>query len=381
MINISKQIYVGWNSYTGELPEANMIPLGDSIQEKKKLEKFVQEHITLTEYDNIPLPGFTLYTVGKKSWNSADSTWLVIDPRGFLVRITQSNMANILHVTGITEGLIQQRCVWSRDNNCSTMVLIPTSSPDYIEAVGNTELLESRVDMCDVAIGDTVLLRNKLKGTYWGVQSLYCSMDNLTARSEFKVQTMLRRQIIEITPGKFHYQTDAKILKVLTKAATTTTREDAALYLNNTIKNNVAAYFTPHNRMNSHYYGSNGKVKLVSTHAVSKVSINLVEIDLDEATSVLTECITNSDVGYLVVENIAGKQFTVDFPWWGGSIVVTQDEFYVNEIAEVKSDHIIHVPKTNQYYGSFSSQKPRCTLDSFTKFYKIVKSVKSDTYV
>ena len=64
-----------------------------------------------------------------------------------------------------------------------------------------------------------------------------------------------------------------------------------------------------------------------------------------------------------------------------GDKVVTQDEFYVNEIAEVKSDHIIHVPKTNQYYGSFSSQKPRCTLDSFTKFYKIVKSVKSDTYV
>lgn len=385
MLNISKQIYTGWDS-TGvysELPEAEIIPLGESVQEKKKLEKFVVKHSSLIEYDNVPLPGFTLYDVGKKNWSSSDSTWLVIDPRGFLVRITQENMINILTVTGITEGLIQQQCVWARNDSQSTMLLIPTSSPDYIDAVKNTELLETKVDMHDVQIGDTVLLQNKLSGTYMGIQSLYCTLANSTIKSNFKVHTALRKQVVEVKPGKFYYHTDAKILKVLAKAPMPMSREEATANLNNAIKYNPATYFTSYNRIMGRYYGSNGRVKLASTHAVPKVLINLVEIDLLEASTLFAECFAHTDTGCLVVESAKGKKYTIDFPWWGTSTspAVPAGEFYIDEISNVEADHIVHVPTNKKYYGAGAIVKPSYKLDIFTKFYKIVKSVKSNTYI
>lgn len=384
MLNISKQIYAGWDAagVISTLPEAQIIPLGESAAEKKRIEKFVHTHNTLKEHDNVPLPGFTLHDVGKKNWSSTDSTWLVIDPRGFLVRITQENMVNILVVTGITEGLIQQRCVWARENSQSTMMLIPTSSPEYIEAIENTEILEAKVNMKDVEIGDTVLLQNKLKGTYLGVQSLYCTMDTASTKGNFKVQASLRRQVVEVSPGRFHYQTDAKILKVLSKAAVPMTREQAALHLNNTIKTNPAAYFSSYDRMGVNYYGSHGRVKLVSTHAVPKVPISIVEIDKPEATDLLNTCIMHTDTGCLVVESPDGKQYTVDFPWWGSARNnVPVGEFYVDQIDSIEDDHIVHKTSKSHYYGGTGPSKPSFKLDIFTKFYKIVKSVKSDTYV
>jgi hypothetical protein len=385
MLNISKQIYAGWDntSIFAHLPESEIIPLGDSVQEKKKLEKFVIKHNILKEYDNIPLPGFTLYDVGKKKWSSADSTWIVIDPRGFTVRITQENMISILQVTGITEGLIQQRCVWAREDSQSTMMLIPISSPDYVEAVDNTGLLEDKIDISEVQIGDTVMLQNKLTGTYLGVQSLYCTMDNANFKSNFKVQSSMRRQVVEVKPGKFYHHSDAKILKVMAKTFTPLTRVEACKYLNDSIKNDPATYFSSWDRMTGHYYGSHGRVKLASIHAVPKVKISLEEIELVEAVSLLQVCKMHTDSGCLVGEDRKGTQYTVDFPWWGSTLgVVPADEFYINEIVSVEEDHIVHVPNKIQYYNvSTIVQKTSYKLDFFTKFYKIVKSVKSDTYI
>lgn len=130
MLNISRQIYSGWNTASAnELPEAEIIPFGKSSNEKKRLETFTKRYPVLNEYENIPLPGFTLYKSNRKNYGSADPTWLIIDPRGFMVRITNDNLEDILHVTGITEGLIQQKCVWAREDSQTKMILVPISSP------------------------------------------------------------------------------------------------------------------------------------------------------------------------------------------------------------------------------------------------------------
>ena len=385
MLNISKQIYIGWDASGPAplLPEVEIMPIGETPSEKTKLTKFAGKHPNLQEYDNIPLPGFTLHDVSKKTWTASDSTWLVIDPRGFITRITQRNMANILDVTGITEGLIQQRCVWAREDEKSELELIPMSSPDFVEAIENTELIESKVNLDEVEIGDTVLLQNKLMGTYLGVHSLYAEMDRSSMKGNYKVQVALRKQVIEISKGKFHYQTDAKILKVLEKATKVWTREEANEYLNNNIRNNPAIYFTPYARMGGHYYGSHGRIRLASVHAVQKVPINLVEIDLAEASKILAECIVYTDTGRLVVEAGNGKKFTMDFPWWGSTLCkVPHGEFYIDEIASVEKDCLVHTPAKTQYHGvAGRSQKPSFKLDIFAKFYKIVKSVKADTYI
>ena len=378
MLNISQQIYVGWDATQvyKDLPEAEIIPLGESTQEKKKLDKFVIKHTNLTEYDNVPLPGFTLYQVGKKNYSSTDSSWLVIDPRGFLARITQSNMETILKVTGITEGLIQQRCVWARNDSDVTLSLVPVSSDLYNEAVQNTSLIESRVKIADVSIGDTVLLQNKMQGIYLGVHSLYCTMRTHMNGSEFKVQALLRKQVVEISPNKFYYHTDAKILKIVKKCSAPLTRQAAADYLNHEICINPATFFTPYDVLRGTYYGSEGRVKFVSTHAAPKIKITLEEIDQQEAELTFNQNILHSDNGCLVVEDANGKKFLTKYPWWGSSMPVSANNFHTREIISISEDRmsIVNSKDSVNVYNTWS-------LDNFKKFYKIVKSVKNNTYI
>jgi hypothetical protein len=381
MLNISKQIYVGWNSatITEHLPEANIIPIGDSLQEKNKLEKFVFKHTDLEEYENVPLPGFTLYDVNKRNWSASDSSWLVIDPRGFMARITQKNMANILRVSGITEGLIQQRCVWAREDSDVTLSLVPVSSELYKEAVDNTEMIEARVDIKDVQIGDTVFLQNKMTGVYLGVMSLYASLVELNLNTGMKAQGMLRKQVIEVAPGKFYYHTDAKILKVTNKTLQPMSRDVAVSYVNNIINTDPTAYFSSYDVFGSRYYGARGRVKLVSTHAAPTINLSLQEVDITKAKEIYSSCLQYSDSGCLVLENARGKQFLIDFPWWGAGAIPKWDNFYVKAIEEVANDKILY--KENIRSNKTPDGRSMFSLDNFAKFYKIVKSVKSDTYI
>ncbi len=375
MFNISRQIYAGWdaNNVVKHLPEAEIIPLGESVKEKKTLDKFVNKNTSLTEYDNVPLPGFTLYEVNKKNYSAADSTWLVIDPRGFLARITQRNMENILKVTGITEGLIQERCVWARDDNNVQMSLVPISSSLYIEAVNNTNLIESKVSINDVSIGDTVLLQNKLQGTYLGVMSLYCSMQMISGNNGFKAQAHLRKQVIEITPNKFYYQTNAGILKILEKSKTVITRDMVVEKLNNTIQTDPSAFFSSFATMRGQYYNSDNRVKFVSTHAAPKIKLELVEVDKNQAQLIFNVAYATTDNGVLIFENNAGKMFIIEYPWWGSSIPVSTYDFNVQEIEEVTEDRIFLCPR--------DKTKTAYSFDNFKKFYKIVKHVKNNTYI
>lgn len=382
MFNIAKNIYVGMDISNAdkELPEAEIVPFGDTTNVKKRIDRLVKKYPNIAEMENIPLPGFTLYNVSKKRWSSSDVGWLIIDPRGFLVRITSTNLASILKATGITEGLIQDKCVWARDNDQTEMTLVPISSSLYQEAVAGTELIDSKVSMSDVKIGDTVLLQNKIQGRYLGCLSLYCSLQ-YSQNTGKKVQKMLRKQIIEVTPGKFHYQTDAKILKVITPAATVMTREDSVAYINNLIsKGNT--FFTSSTNMNAGYYGNYGLVKYVSTYAATKVNISLVPIARAEADLYLSSGKKNQDNGYIVVEDSKNKRYTISYPYGNTVRSFLNDEFIVQEIESISTESINYSSheQTNYFYY-LDSSAPKKKLDSFKKFYKIVKHVKNDTYI
>jgi len=382
MLNIAKQIYSGWNTIgkKHELPEAEVIPFGNSANEKKRLQNITKKYTVLKEYNNIPLPGFTLHKTDRKNWGSLDQTWLIIDPRGYLVRISNDNLENILHVTGITEGLIQEKCVWAREDSQTKMVLVPVSSPTYLEASQNTELIESKVNLKDVQIGDTVMLQNELVGTYMGVLSLYAPLDS--SGFVYKPQIFFRRQIIKIEDKKYHYQTDLKILKVIKKTDNPLTREESMEYLNKDIASG-SSYFTNLIGMSgSSYYSSRGMIKLASVHAVPKVSITLEEITLSEATHLFYIALTICDSGMLILENVRGRKVMIDFPYnFSGRMPTTFDSFeidYIEEPVDEPYDKLTQIKDTNV---TSSKTKPRYSLDKFVKFYKIVKHVKQDTYV
>lgn len=374
MLNIAKQIYSGWDSTKAkhQLPEAEVIPLGNSVNEKKRLETLTKNFPVLKEHDNIPLPGFTLHKTGRKHWGSADQTWLVIDPRGFLVRITNDNLEDILHVTGITEGLIQEKCVWARENSQTKMMLVPVTSEHYIEASRNTELLDSKVDMKDVQIGDTVLLQNKLTGIYMGSLSLYGPVYGGT--SVQKAQSWIRRQIVKIDDLKYHYQTDLKILKVIEKSETPITREESMIEMNTAISR--GAHFSNSTHFPSTgYYSAYGMVKYVSVHAVINVDLTFIELTYDEAKKLFYTARDVPDSGILLLEDGNGDKFLIDFPYSYSGKKTPSTAFNVERILSIK-DGKINLENTER-----RSSKSFRALDFYKKFYTIVKNVKNGSYV
>ena len=378
MLNISKQIYAGWNTTTikHELPEAEIIPYGTTVNEKKKLEKLTKSYTALQEYDNTPLPGFTLYTTERKNYGSADPTWLVIDPRGFLTRISGENLEMILKVTGITEGLIQERCVWARENSQIKMTLVPISSEEYIDAASNTELMESKVSIKDVEIGDKVLLQNKLIGEYMGVASLYGPA--VYGYTECKPQSFIRRQIVKIDSGKYFYQSDAKILKILEKSSVKRTREQSIELINKDVRKGTA-YFTNNEDVTTPSYSTRGMIKLVSIHAVPAVELSLGEITLNEAESLFHTASLSSDSYMLLLEDAHGKLHNIDFPYTFSSQRADKNSMLITHIDKIDCAKGIIVEERRSHYAS--QTKTRFSLDNFAKFYKIVKHVKNDSYV
>jgi len=380
MLNIARNIYLAWNTTNQkfELPEVEVIPIGDSANEKRKGASATKKYVNLREFENRPLPGFALHKTDRKNWGSIDQTWLVIDPRGFLVRITNDNLEQILHVTGITEGLIQEKCIWARKDTQTKTMLIPVSSAKYAEAVSNTELLEGKVNIKDVQIGDEVLLQNQLKGTYMGVVSLYGPMNDYSTTCVYKPQVYLRRQVVKISPGKYHYQTDVKILKVLKKAATPLTREDSVEEMSKDIAGG-AAYFTSSSNMNGRYYSIRGVISAVSTNAVPKVSMTFEEVDKVEAEALFNLGTVNSDIGRLLLVDKSDNKFLVDYPYSFNSTKTTSIHgFDVSRLTPCTLDKTEMIKLDYKRQAYFPGVQ---TLDNFAKFYKIVKHVKDKSYI
>ena len=382
MLNLSKQIYVGCNpGNTDKLDEVSVVPAGEAVNEKKKLKTLVDKNTSIREFENVPLPGFTLHDADRKNWSSTDITCLVIDPRGFLVRISITNLFDILKVTGITEGLIQEKCVWARENSNTSMTLVPVSSILYKEAVNNTELLDAKVALADVNIGDEVLLQNKLRGIYMGVLSLYGPLEFKRSSIDYRPQVAARRQIIKVETGKYHYQADTKILKILNKADKTMTREESAEFINNEIATGKT-FFTNDTNMSRTYYSTYGLIEHVSHHTVPIPKLVKEEITKTEAISIFNSCILNSDTGKLLLELPNSKMYKVIYPWRATFASVTTTSFPIAEVLSIDDKQLTLTElgrKMDSYYGA--TNDIRYSIDNFAKFYKIVKYVKTESYV
>lgn len=304
-----------------------------------------------------------------------------------MVRISSQNLEKILHVTGITEGLIQEKCVWARENTETKMTLVPVSSSSYLEAVKNTELIEGKVSMKDVQIGDTVLLQNKLQGVYLGIISLYGPMVD-SYKNEYKPQVFMRRQVIEVGPGNYHYQTDLKILKVIARAAQPMSREESLIRIRAGIDRGNS-YFGNSSHMAGKYFGVHGRVTHASLHAVPKVSLSFEEISETEATNIfyIGAATTTGDNSILMLEHKNGSKYLVDYPYAYNlpPTPITTHSFDACELIPFDMANAKTLTLTerrhSQMYGSTKKNSISFSFDNFAKFYKIVKHVKNETYV
>jgi len=260
------------------------------------------------------------------------------------------------------------------------MRLVPVSAEDYVEAVKNTELIESKVNLKDVQIGDKVLLQNTLVGTYMGVISLYGPLES-SYRDYFSLHSYLRRQVIEVHPGKYHYQTDLKILKVVEKTATPLTKEDSVIKMNNEIAQGKAYFTTDTNFNNTSYmYHRYGYISMASIFSVVP-KMTFEEIDRSEAILLFDQSYLLSNSGMLLLQNTLNKKFILDIPYSLYNKQSPPDIFNVHEIiCDLKpTTKLQTIKNTPSIYNR--QTKPTLTLDNFEKFYKIMKNVKTDKYL
>jgi hypothetical protein len=261
--------------------------------------------------------------------------------------------------------------------------LIPVTNHRYAEVLDNTKLIENKVQLLDVSIGDTVLLQHGLTGEYCGVMSLYGTMTTSIFDTTLKVHSSVKKQVIKRldVPLSYYYNKDAKILSIIKKAESVITQEESIKRLNEGLETKRGMFsdtvFTPF----SHYTKN---IRFVSKHPVPKPSITLEEILKDEADGLLnhaTRVIT--DPGIIVLENNLGIKYVLDNSWWGSTMAQPlTNEFGVREIKLITANSIELMPHPNKgvpmnlrVYDDFK------TTDSFTKFYKIVKHVRKETYI
>lgn len=383
MINISKNIFVGIDSgrITQGLNEAEIAPGGDTQSEQKKIKDMPSKFSDVKEFENIPLPGFTLLESGKKTYNSLERTWLVIDPRGFLARISSDNMESILSLTGITEGLIQEKCLWVREDSRTKVKLVPINDPQYIEAVGNTKLLENKIDISTVSIGDLVYTQKEIIGTYMGRMSIYGYLGDFKyGDPTHKVIKHLRQYVIKVkgkTADYYVASTKPNILEIREKSTKLLTIEDSVTEVNNELSKRKGVFVYDHVSMNSNPYFRKD-IKYVSRHAVSDVGLSLVEVTKNEVPDLFAYSVTNTNDMVCILEDAKGRKYTFDFPYLGyrvRSANYTINNFFTKPITTIEASSIEVSTNRND------ETSPRFSLDNFVKFYKILKSVKHDTFL
>lgn len=132
---------------------------------------------------NEPVSGFQIAkTVRRHGWSgSGNVVWRITDPRGYDLEISSENFARIVDCTTMINGVIQGPCVWGREG--SSNVLLPVNSEPYKLANKHTTLVNNKLSLRDITIGDHVVLIDKSSSTgsrdgiYLGRIFIVCTED------------------------------------------------------------------------------------------------------------------------------------------------------------------------------------------------------------
>ncbi|MEM2159352.1 MAG: hypothetical protein QXN55_00145 [Candidatus Nitrosotenuis sp.] len=122
-----------------------------------EIEESLPENITPKVFDNVELEGFCLAKSVRRVYGGGGIVvWRVEDPRGFELEISLSNLARILDCTTISNGVIQDKCVWGREGGSN--ILLPVTSDIYKESNCHTNAIKTAkaFSLKDIQPGDVV---------------------------------------------------------------------------------------------------------------------------------------------------------------------------------------------------------------------------------
>jgi hypothetical protein len=101
-------------------------------------------------------------------WSTSNKLFRVQDPRGFTVEVPTDNIATLLHLTTVVNGVINEPCVWGREG--SNHILLPINSEPYLETLDKMDTLANKlIKLSDIKVGDVVkFFENDTEYTYLG---------------------------------------------------------------------------------------------------------------------------------------------------------------------------------------------------------------------
>jgi hypothetical protein len=182
-IFIPEKLKVGFQerqgTYTGKLAYVTYLDQNGVLRKEKSWEGWRDKKIEPLELENLPTSGFVLNKkVGGYSggWNHRQSYVRVYDPRDFEFEITISNLLYILENANSMKGKgLEGEFVLSWDGQ--DLVLLPTSSPDYVELTAFNALLHQNqlIKPKELILGATYLTKNNAEWTYMGKFESYNS--------------------------------------------------------------------------------------------------------------------------------------------------------------------------------------------------------------
>ena len=233
--------------------------------------------------DNTPMTGFEIAkTVRRYGWGGGGNVkWRITDPRGFDLEISSENFASVLACTTMVNGVIQEECVWGRQG--ANNILLPVTSDPYKEATKQTTLVNSKVSMKDVGIGDTITVltsqtsTGNLTGTYlgkvWIVSSGQIGEDSYYDHSRYTASRIARDVIARFLvrsdeDNKIYAFTTMKVAAIDKKAATPGKVEDMITWVNEQISEGKSDFVNLG-------YGVNPVIALAKESDAKKIKVTL----------------------------------------------------------------------------------------------------------
>jgi hypothetical protein len=176
-IFLPKTIRVGCQkrngTYTGKLAYIIYIDQKGKVRKETSWNSWRDKKIPSEDFDNVPTEGFVLNKkVGGDSWsgwNHRQTYCRVYDPRGFEFEINVENLLYVLEHTSSIKGKgLEGEFVYGWSG--TELILIPTSSPDYVELSKYNETLHSakKFKLADMITGATYLTKKNEELIYMG---------------------------------------------------------------------------------------------------------------------------------------------------------------------------------------------------------------------
>jgi len=180
-IFLPKKINVGFqersDTYTKKLAYVIYYDEKGTLRKETSWNSWRDKDIDPIEYDNVPTSGFVLNKkVGGYSsgWNFRQSYVRIYDPRDFEFEITIANLLYILEYTNSIKGKgLEGDFIFGWDGK--DLLLIPTSSPDYVELTKYNAILfnNETIKAKELILGATYKTKDNRECIYMGKFDAY----------------------------------------------------------------------------------------------------------------------------------------------------------------------------------------------------------------